>query len=506
MLNLNIKTTKRRYKTQQGQVLLVVAVSLVAIIAVVGLALDVGMMFIGNARMRRAVDAAALAAALQFHQSGGQPFNFSELDRSAIEFLSLNGIHDPNAVVQVCDTAEYHPDPVHTIPASDCPSGIQMQRKLVRVQASGTVSLAFLPVIGINAVPITAEAISETASVDVVLVIDRSESMTWTAAPPTVDPPSSDPMRDPSVCNTATNTIDSSYQGFCRPFYDVKYAAVSFVNQLYFPYDRVSVVTFDKRPHVIMELSNDKDAIISSIKALTVFQGEESDSDPTGINSIYLNPPAPSPLPSRWYAPDTGFYWGLQCAQSDPAIHDTFPLAYPDYPNPAPCTTTNIGAGMYEAGVRFNEDNAPFFRNDSLWVVILLTDGVANAGYTVEDEVTRYFCPEYTWPNTDIPPLCNDGYSSTRHGPDTSADYDAEDYAYDAADFVANSQNALIFSIGLGDKVQQDSSLDGTPLGELFLQYAANVGHGYYSFAPDPTRLVEVFRKIAQNIATRLTH
>jgi hypothetical protein len=384
-------------------------------------------------------------------------------------------------------------------------------------------------VIGINSIPITANAISETASVDVVLVIDRSESMTWDAPPPTTDPPFSEPMRDPSVCNNPSNPsfnpnfvlpsyYDPSYTGYCRPFDEVKKAAVSFVNQLYFPYDRVSVVTFDKRPTVVMELSNDKTAIINKIKALTVFQGEVSDSDPTGINSIYSYT-NPSPLPSRWYDP-LGVYWGLQCAQSDIAIYPSHPEAYPDAPSPAPCTTTNIGAGMYEAGIRFNSGHADPFRNNSLWVVILLTDGVANAGYTVKNGVTQYFCPEpdpgnpgnpaNTWGHTDIPPICNDGNTKSiainRHSPDTSVYYDAEDYAYDAADFVATSQNALIFTIGLGAKVKQVSTVDGTPLGELFLKYAANVGHGSYAFSPTSSGLVDVFRKIAQSIATRLTH
>jgi hypothetical protein len=398
-----------------------------------------------------------------------------------------------------------------------------MQRKLVRVVATGTIPLAFLPVIGINNVPIAAVAISETASLDVVLVIDRSESMTWTANSP-LSPPYN-PMRDPSVCNDSHNgdfnpnfgpnpNYDPTYTGYCRPFDDVKKAAVSFVDQLYFPYDRVSVVTFDVQSKVILELSNNKTDIINKIKALTVFQGGETAADPTGIHSIYV-PNTASPPPSRWYDPNTGDYWGLQCPYVlDPNLNVLFPGAYPAFPNPGPCTTTNIGAGLYEAGVRFNAGNANPVRNNSLWVVILLTDGVANAGYTVNSGVTDYFCPGSpgtgTWVNTDVPPICNNGKTKSipfnRHSPSTSADYDAEDYAYDAADFAANGQNALIFTIGLGAKVTQHSSVDNTPLGELFLQYAAKVGHGLYTYAPNSTVLLEVFRKIAQNIATRLTH
>ena len=146
---------------------MVVAISIVVLIAITGLALDVGVMFIGNARLRRAVDASALAAALQFREG----YQFDQLDTSAREFLRLNSIVAPQALVQVCNG----PDADHTIPAASCPTVDQMQRKLVRVVATGRIQLAFLPVIGINTVPIAAEAISETASVDVVLVIDRSE-------------------------------------------------------------------------------------------------------------------------------------------------------------------------------------------------------------------------------------------------------------------------------------------------------------------------------------------
>ena len=508
MSNYYSLSRKSLSKMEQGQVLVVVAASLVVILAVMGLALDVGVMFIGNARMRRAVDAAALAAALQY-KPGVQ---FSDLDSSAVEFLGLNGIQDPQALVQVCDTTEPPPpDSAHTIPASlnVCPTTGQMQRKLVRVVASGRVPLAFLPVIGINSVPIVANAVSETASIDVVLVIDRSESMTYSAAPLTQD-------RDPMFCNANDAGVpptgphdpwDASYQGNCEPFHDVKYAAISFVNSLYFPYDRVSVVTFDKNSTRILEFTNDKNLIINTIKGLTVFEGDESVSGPMtglpGINAVY-----PNGNPSRKYIPPpppyppTGVYRGLLCPdQSIPTS--------PNYPSPADCTTTNIGLGMAQAGLAFNV--API-RTNSLWVVILLTDGIANAGYS---DTHQFYCPDATWLNADtysgttlqtVLPKCNDGLSSTRHTPDTSAAYDAEDYAMDMTDFVALTQNALIFSIGLGAQVTAPSTLDGTPLGELFLKYAADTGLGLYYDAPDSTQLEDVFQKIADNIATRLEH
>ncbi len=125
-----------------------------------------------------------------------------------------------------------------------------MQRKLVRVVATGRIQLAFLPVIGINTVPIAAEAISETASVDVVLVIDRSESMTDSIL-------RIRELRNETqvYCNTCRQSrLIQVTRDYCRPFFDVKKAAVSFVNQLYFPYDRVSVITFDKDATRVLEL------------------------------------------------------------------------------------------------------------------------------------------------------------------------------------------------------------------------------------------------------------
>ena len=69
---INSRNTKSAVsKKERGQVLVMVALSIVGIIAVIGLALDAGVVFTGNARLRRAVDAASLAAALQFRHPPG---------------------------------------------------------------------------------------------------------------------------------------------------------------------------------------------------------------------------------------------------------------------------------------------------------------------------------------------------------------------------------------------------------------------------------------------------
>ena len=62
----------------------------------------------------------------------------------------------------------------------------------------------------------------------------------------------------------------------------------------------------------------------------------------------------------------------------------TIRLTYPQG-NPDTCGTTSIGKGLNFAGDEFG--NPATFRQESLWVVILLTDGATNG--------PSYVCPTY---------------------------------------------------------------------------------------------------------------
>ena len=202
---------------------MIVTLSVIALVAVVGLAVDTGILYLNNGKLRRAVDAAALAASSQFREG----YTTAEMSKSAVEFLKLNGINDPTATVQTCATNPGDPD-LCTTPA----------RKLVRVHATSVMPLAFLPVIGIRTVTVSASAVSEAASMDVVFVIDSSDSMTYDAPADYGDP--NHYLRDPSQCNPVHN---------CHPFEEVKDAAQGLCGPDVFPYDRVAVVTFDDRLH-----------------------------------------------------------------------------------------------------------------------------------------------------------------------------------------------------------------------------------------------------------------
>jgi hypothetical protein len=467
---------------ERGQVLLLVTFAIVGLVAIVGLALDVGVIFIANARLRRAVDAAVLAAAQQYRE-GYEP---AELEAAAVEFLALNGVEDPGATLEVCDDdyPAYHSSELCTTPA----------RKLVRIHASAQAHLVFLTVIGINRVSISATAVSEAASVDVVLVIDTSESMTWAAKDPDEIAAGLDPdLLDPHVCNDDTlaaavvddpSSLADGMPGECHPFEEVKRAAYDFIDELFFPYDRVAVVTFDKFAEVPLEFSSDQSEIQDAIRDLAVYEGDED----------YEDPICPVGLPCRLYDADGKFL-----------IFDC-PIYYSSG-DPEYCTSTNIGAGLAEAGLRFT---TPPVRQESLWAVIILGDGAANGGA----------CPPSTWSD---PPFCRDHSVSSRHQPMSHPDYDADDYARDMADYVGEGgQNALILAIGLGPLVRvpdtgipddpgapedHDPAEDEDWVGERFFEYAVepNRGNGLYFFAPSGDDLRAIFKKIAERLATRLT-
>lgn len=161
-------------RLQRGQALILIALAFVGVAAFIGLAVDAGILFSAVGHLRRSVDAASLAAANQFRE--GRPV--SALDRSANEFINLNSVNPATADIFICDIINPTPDPaVHD--AALCPTGTDPHRKFVRVEAQMLVPFAFLPIIGWDSTTIRAEAIAETASVDLVLAVDTSASMAF---------------------------------------------------------------------------------------------------------------------------------------------------------------------------------------------------------------------------------------------------------------------------------------------------------------------------------------
>ena len=225
--------------------------------------------------------------------------------------------------------------------------------------------------------------------------------------------------------------------------------------------------------------------------------------------------------------------------------------------------STNIGGGVYES-------IAELVRNGSadaaIWVIVLLSDGAANATDKAAsgvpgDDNGYWTCPAPAGlgPNERdraLGPFCRDpecdvGCDVTRHCPSQSVcdrgdpwytnpghvydewEYDADDYARDIAD-LASSQEIAVYTIGFGPNVNQGPPSHGRrDAGERLLRYIADVGDdgdletapcgsddywdaspvvvpvgddcGNYYFAPDAAGLVDVFEDIVSRIFSRIT-
>ncbi len=87
-----------------------------------------------------------------------------------------------------------------------------------------------MSIIGFNDVPLTTHTITEAAPVDLVIVIDTSESM----------------GKDTAGFTPADfNPTDCNLNNTCQPLADAKNAADILIDKMHAGYDRVAVVTFD---------------------------------------------------------------------------------------------------------------------------------------------------------------------------------------------------------------------------------------------------------------------
>jgi len=506
-------------QSERGQAIIMIAFAMVGLIAIVGLMTDGGILLIEYAKLKRGIDSASIASALQFRRG----FTGADLATAAEEFLVLNQSNADNIIVWICKdpavttmddpavaTADdtYHDPELCTVPL----------RKLLRIEATRTIGFGFLRVIGINGTTITASSVGEAASLDLVLVIDTSASMAYET---TGSPDISDPGDDPALCN-ATQT--------CEPLESVKNVALEFMNTMFFPYDRVAIVTMTSQnangfrdPFTLLQLSDDEAEVRTAIGNIRVYQPPSCPSlygtcrnlcDAGMIAAASADPSNPC------HNQSVGYYIGERCP------------AYETYGDRSSCTSSNVGGSLLIAGSEFGREP---IREDSFWVVIALVGGPANAstgsgdlsdgngnGYP-DDPYAFGFCPYYTW-NAAIAgnPPCRDRLESTRHD-STEVDitgrsiYDADDYARDQADFLAdpvNGQGVTVFTIGLGDLVIDAPNSDPANSGELLLQYIAEeagdslgvtANHGFYAFSPDANGLSDIFAAIAANIFTRLS-
>jgi hypothetical protein len=460
------------------------------------------------------VDAAALAASTQFKKNV-ETLHPEYLQNAASEFLALNGVSssNPGTVISIT-TCKLAPTD-----AELCPPG--MKRKLVRVTVKEDAPLFFISLIpgAPKTMPIQVSSISEAAAIDLVLIIDRSESMGYFSdSAATIKWPKNSINGDPVSCNTSTpaSAPDNSpglWTGNCHPFHEVKSAAYSFVETfLDEQYDRVGIVVFDHDatpvnwsgdPNAPIYLSDNRTQIENGIRNLWMYDGFHN----TGLGEdkrspiVYDNSTHGMVCPfvqglelpgyplCRLFDAGHANYYGFDCEG----------FRHLPQPDGTLCGTTDIGRGLEWAARIFGLEGR---RESALWVSILLTDGVPNAGYSskIPASVAVPICPNDE--KTHVP-FCRDTDSSTRHAPGTT-EYDTDDYARDAADLLADG--SAIFSIGLGDQVTSDPFQTGPEAaGVSLLNYIAKKGETTNYYQANADDLQKIFRAIANKIATRLT-
>jgi Flp pilus assembly protein TadG len=507
---------------EKGQALVLFALFIVVLLGFIGLAIDVGRVYVAIGSLRRAVDAASLGAASQFREGR----TIIEMTDMATQIMNMNGVSPASIVVEDCE---------HAVIPGDAVLCVTPRRKYVRVTASANVQMTFLRVISINQFSISANAVSEAASLDVVLVIDISESMAHYQGDHLSDtPPHHDGDQfDPSVCNPTKS---------CQPFEKVRTAANDFVNRILdMPTaqesDRLAIVYFSNgwqsdpvkysfgnnngaTDVVSPGWMNDASTAHAAVNSLKVFQPPDCATNPPAGTCLQYN---------------SGIFQGIDC----PAYR----LSNPN--DPSSCTTTNTGGALTLAGNMFAQASRP----DALWVVIFLSDGAANASNATTGHIYGY-CPTTDWTS----PFCRDlladplNLNSHHNGTSDPLHYDADDYARDSADFVgcaqtdlrelcasshlpSGGQGALVFTIGLGNQVTKRYPGDDMPAGVALLRYIAAVGGGSdpinipasdpcheYNIAMDwqsncgnyyydatGNKLIPVFEEIASRIFTRIS-
>ncbi len=206
-----------RRKGQTGQSLVILAIGFLALIGFVGIVTDVSLLFVRYSTLRRAVDAGAVAAAGQMRrveipdsdpvlqakwlgvtdpvqrelirEGESQARSFANMNLAARQFIEFYGLNPSEVIVEYCRVEAV--DTTGTtvvIPAAVAaqqPLCTLDQRKLVRVTAQIDSPTAFFNLFNIRTIRLQASSVSETAVLDLVFIMDVSESMLLETTPTT---------------------------------------------------------------------------------------------------------------------------------------------------------------------------------------------------------------------------------------------------------------------------------------------------------------------------------
>jgi len=425
---------------RKGQILVIFGVALLVLLVFVGLAIDAGSLYVTYGQLKRSVDAAAIAAANTFKRGE----DIQNMSISAIEMIRLHNVDTSQVDLVVCRCVSGGVECRHS--ASGEPfsvydgsgdtvkekcENISPLPKMVWVRATQRAPLYFLGLLGFDSVRLTTDTYAEAAAVDLVLVLDVSESMAVNSDGYLVND------YDPTTCNLLTQSIpprDANGQpiassppaGACLPMWYAKVAADALVSRMYEGYDRIAIITYADQARLVQGFTSDlnqaRQAIWQGINVhdeapsarlwplwyngglldrVNPVNPEDRDGDGLdddddealyGVSCPWLTNPLV--LSDRWWGVDEGapdpFGWGgVPCDDDnlrdayDWDQDDVFTLAdhqasvnYLAQPNHSSLTflSTCIGCGLREASRVFRENGRP----GAVWVAVLFTDGIVN--------------------------------------------------------------------------------------------------------------------------------
>ena len=250
-----IKSAFSNFLDEKGQVLVIFAVFLPVLLGVASLAVEVGYIYMAKSEMQVAADAAALASVRELVAD-----DFAGARTQAITVARANNVAGREIVLNGTRDVEFGRWESKGFTVTN--SGANAVRVTIREfegSPDGGLPLFIAPLFGIDSFKVEVTAIATLASIDLVLVLDRSGS-----------------MDDDSVFRWFFRRTRQGRRccfrrlvvGGIQPMDTMRAAAISFVGDLDAEVDQVGVVSYSSRASSPMEqtLTNDFSRATAAIR------------------------------------------------------------------------------------------------------------------------------------------------------------------------------------------------------------------------------------------------
>ncbi len=220
--------TNRRRSNQRGVAILLYSTMLVFVIGCVGLAVDVGTIYMIKARLSSAVDAAALAAGRSVTLTDTVDQATLNAGNTARQFFTANF---PAGYFNSMGTPTVTPNFTQEVDDNGNPSGVLD----IKVDASVNAPTYFMNIFGVHSITVAATGTASRRGLVLMLVLDQSSSM------------------------------DNGPGSACEA---MKAASLNFIT-LFSPFDQIGLVTFDITAHLMNPPTDSRAAVAANINAIT---------------------------------------------------------------------------------------------------------------------------------------------------------------------------------------------------------------------------------------------